>query len=187
MWTTTVESHRHEVREAILTAVDRIVDEQGLLSLRMTQIADAAGIGRATLYKYFPDVEDVLSAWHRRLVDRHLAELTTLRDGPGTAGERLRSVLSFWLQIAGRRHHPGVQVASALHRDGHVGEAERRLQDLVAELIDEAAATGVVRSDVPASELAAYCLHALGAGAELESAGRDRLLELVWLSLHEHG
>ena len=183
LWTTTVESHRHEVREAILAAVDQLVDERGLLSVTMTQIADVAGIGRATLYKYFPDVEHVLSAWHLRLVDRHLAKLTALRDGPGTPGERLRSVLSVWVQVVGRRNHPDARAASALHRDDHVRHAERRLHDLVVGLIEEAVAAGSVRSDVPASELAAYCLHALGASAELDTPGRDRLLDLVWASL----
>ena len=38
----------------------------------MSQVATETGIGRATLYKYFPDVEAILAAWHERQIARHL-------------------------------------------------------------------------------------------------------------------
>jgi AcrR family transcriptional regulator len=40
----------------------------------MSDIAEATGIGRATLYKYFLDLETILSAWHQRQVEAHLAD-----------------------------------------------------------------------------------------------------------------
>jgi AcrR family transcriptional regulator len=64
LWTETVETHRQEVREAILDATASLVQSRGLLAVTMSDIAEATGIGRATLYKYFPDVETILSAWH---------------------------------------------------------------------------------------------------------------------------
>ena len=66
LWTETVETHRQEVREAILDATGSLVQSRGLLAVTMSDIAEATGIGRATLYKYFPDVEMILSAWHQR-------------------------------------------------------------------------------------------------------------------------
>ena len=66
LWTDTVESHRQEVREAILDAAGELVARRGLLAVSMSQLAEAAGIGRATLYKYFADVEHVFAAWHAR-------------------------------------------------------------------------------------------------------------------------
>jgi AcrR family transcriptional regulator len=64
-----VETHRQEVREAILDATGGLVQSRGLLAVTMSDIAEATGIGRATLYKYFPDVEMILSAWHQRHVE----------------------------------------------------------------------------------------------------------------------
>ena len=46
----------------------------------MLQIAAATGIGRATLYKYFPDVEAIMVAWHERHIARHLRLLAEARD-----------------------------------------------------------------------------------------------------------
>ena len=52
------------MREAILDATGELVLSRGLLAVTMSDIAEATGIGRATLYKYFPDVEAILNAWH---------------------------------------------------------------------------------------------------------------------------
>ena len=60
------------VHDATLDTTAALVREHGLASVTMSQIAAAAGIGRATLYKYFPDVEAILVAWHDRLITRHL-------------------------------------------------------------------------------------------------------------------
>lgn len=62
LWNETIEAHRHTVREAILNTTAELVTEHGLLSVTMSQIAEKTGIGRATLYKYFPDVEAILHA-----------------------------------------------------------------------------------------------------------------------------
>ena len=56
LWTETIETHRREVQEAIVETAGRLAISHGLLSVTMSQIAEETGIGRATLYKYFPDV-----------------------------------------------------------------------------------------------------------------------------------
>src|SRR5574341_922652 len=52
LWTETIEAHRHAVHEALLDTTAALVAQHGLHAVTMSQIADAAGIGRATLYKY---------------------------------------------------------------------------------------------------------------------------------------
>src|SRR3970040_198440 len=88
-WNETIEAHRREVRDAILDATAALVASHGLLSVTMSQIAERTGIGRATLYKYFSDVEAILLAWHDRQITRHLKLLAEVRDQPGDAGGRL--------------------------------------------------------------------------------------------------
>ena len=70
LWSETIESHRSAVREATLDTTAALVAEHGLRSVTMSQIAEQTGIGRATLYKYFPDVDSILVAWHERQVGR---------------------------------------------------------------------------------------------------------------------
>ena len=74
LWTDTIQAHRREVRLAVLDVTAALVAEHGLRSVTMSQIAEKTGIGRATLYKYFPDVEAILLAWHERQITGHLAD-----------------------------------------------------------------------------------------------------------------
>lgn len=96
--------HRREVRDAILDATAALVDEKGLLAVTMSEIAERTGIGRATLYKYFHDVEAVLLAWHERAVSAHLAQLARTRDDAGDAGDRLEAVLTAFALITHQTH-----------------------------------------------------------------------------------
>jgi AcrR family transcriptional regulator len=186
LWTETIETHRREVRDAIVETAGQLAISHGLLSVTMSQIAEETGIGRATLYKYFPDVESILAVWHERRVASHLAQLAGIAEGSQSSGTRLRSVLVRYAQICQeRRRHGGDELAAAVHRTETVAELRRQLLDLIARMIAESAASGSVRDDVPASELASFTIHALDAAGDLTSqAAQTRLVDhLVWKAL----
>ena len=54
LWNETIAAHRAAVRDAILDTAVALVAEHGLAAVTMSRIAAQTGIGRATLYKYFP-------------------------------------------------------------------------------------------------------------------------------------
>ena len=182
LWNETIEEHRRAVRDAILDTTWALVAERGLRSVTMSQIAEETGIGRATLYKYFPDVEAILVAGHQRHVAGHLEHLAELRDQAGDAGERLEAVLEAWALISHHREHHGNELAALVHRREHVARAQQQLNELIRDLLTEVAATGDVRDDVAPDELASYCLHALGAASSLPSKAAVRRLVRVTLA-----
>jgi AcrR family transcriptional regulator len=185
LWNDTIQAHRAAVRDAILDTTAALVAEHGLLSVTMSQIAEATGIGRATLYKYFPDVEAILVAWHERQITAHLAQLEELRGRPGDATQRLEAVLEAYARISHDRfahEHPGPELAALLHRGAHLTRAQRHVHDLIKDLLSEAAATGDLRDDVAPDELASYCIHALGAASSLPSKAAVRRLVTVTLA-----
>ena len=185
IWADTVQAHRREVREAILSTTWRLVAEHGLLAVTMSKVAEVTGIGRATLYKYFPDVEAILTAQHQEHVAGHLNRLTALRDQAGALPERLRAVLAGYADICHRRGQHGTEELGALlHRSEQVASAERQLHDLLRDLLADAAAQRFVRGDSSADELATYCLHALAAAGSLPTeAAVERLLAVTWAGL----
>ena len=185
LWTETVDSHRRAVRDAALDAAAALVARHGLRGVTMSQIAEGAGIGRATLYKYFPDVDAVLVAWHERQVGAHLDQLVAARDHAEDAPGRLTSVLATYARIARETHgHHDVELAAALHTDAHVARAHDRLRRLLHDVLTDAVTAGHVRDDVPVDELAGYCLHALSAGRDLRSDDAlERLLALTLAGL----
>jgi AcrR family transcriptional regulator len=167
LWKDTLTEHRQAVRDATLDAAGALTGTGGPYELTMSAIAARAGIGRATLYKYFPDVQSILIAWHERRIAAHLGRLAALADGTGTARERLRAVLGAYAAIEhAQRHHP---LAPALHGGAHHLEGRRRLRGLLASLLEEAARAGELRDDVVPDELAAYCLAALAGAREVET------------------
>lgn len=180
LWNDTIEAHRREVRDAILDTTASLITKHGLGSVTMSQIADETGIGRATLYKYFPDVEAVLVAWHERQVASHLEELAAIRDRSGDAVERLEAVLDAFAAISHERH--GSELAALLHRGAHVARAHDELTRFIRDLIVEGAKVGSLRDDVAPQELASYCLHALTAASGLPSKAAVRRLVQVTLA-----
>ena len=190
LWTETIEAHRQAVRDATLDTTAALVAEHGLSSVTMSRIAEKTGIGRATLYKYFPDVEAILSAWHERQIGGHLEQLAAVRDQATDPATRLERVLLAYALIHQHRvqhHHNepyGAELAALLHPDEHVAQAQRHLREMFRDLLADAADEGAIRDDVAADELATYCLHALTAAGGLPSkAAAERLVAITLAGL----
>jgi AcrR family transcriptional regulator len=183
LWTDTIEEHRREVHGAILDTTAALAAERGLRSVTMSQIAEHVGIGRATLYKYFPDVDTILAAWHERQLTGHLTQLAQAAaqaDGPY---QRLEAVLETYalIQHEFREAHRS-ELATHLHQTPHAAHAQQQLHKLVRDLVTGAAAAGQVRDDVAADELATFCLNALAAAISLPSKAAVRRLVQVTLA-----
>lgn len=180
LWEETIEAHRREVRQAIMDSAAALAAGQGLLALTMSQIAEQAGIGRATLYKYFSSVEEILRAWHAQQIEVHMESLERARQQTGHPGEQLEAVLAAYAGILHGTGGHGSELGSFLHGDEQVARARARLREMLEELVQAAAAAGQVRDDVPAGELAEFCLSALGAARRLPSkAAAHRLAAVV--------
>ena len=192
-WNETIEAHRAAVRDAILDTTAALVAEHGLRSVTMSQIAEKTGIGRATLYKYFSNVEAILFAWHERQITGHLEYLAEVRDQAGDASERLEAVLEAYALIShdiphhSIHQHHNAELAAVLHRSKQATRADQQLRDMIRDLLTEAAETGDLRDDVAPDELASYCLHALEAASSLPSKDAIRRLATVIVTgLHSH-
>ncbi|WP_284532803.1 TetR/AcrR family transcriptional regulator [Nocardioides sp. T2.26MG-1] len=183
LWANTIESHRQEVRAAVVRATAKLLAQHGLKGVSMSAIALDAGIGRATLYKYFTDLDEILAAWHEDQVAEHVDELRAVADQPGSAQERLARVLSTYADI--RRHAGGhggrADLVASLHESPGVHRQIARLRQIVEDLIKQAVEAGDLRRDVPARELAAFALAAVGSVAT--AASRAAAQRLVGVTL----
>jgi AcrR family transcriptional regulator len=180
LWNDTIEKHRREVRDAILDTTAALASERGLASMTMSEIAETTGIGRATLYKYFGDVEAILVAWHERQIAGHLAQLAEVASREGEPAKRLEAVLAAYAHLS--HEHHGSELAALLHRGEHVARARGHLEDFIRDLIRAGAKAGNFRDDIAPAELASYCLHALNAAGSLPSRAAVRRLIAVTLA-----
>lgn len=176
LWTNTVEEHRRAVRVAALDAAASLIREAGFAGVSMTRVAGRAGITRATLYKYFPDVEALLSEWHKRQVSEHLAVLEKVRQETVGTGRQLQAVLeAYALMLYDRQAHDSSP--PALHRSAHVDHAHHYLEAFIADLIRADVQDRTAEVSMNPTDLARYCIHAMGATSSLSS--RDAVPVLV--------
>ena len=182
LWTQTIEGHRAVVWQSIVDTTAALVAESGLRAVTMSEVAEKVGIGRATLYKYFPDVDSIMFAWHEQVIAHHLEQLKQLADTPGPPGRRLSDVLERY--ALNRHEHSGHDLAGLLHQGEHMAHAESALASFIEELIDDGVEAGHIRDDIAPKELATYCLHALSAAPDLPSkAAVKRLVMLTSAAL----
>lgn len=178
LWNDTVEEHREAVKQATIAATAALIGEHGLSDVTMAQIAKNAGIGRSTLYKYYPDVDAILADWHKREVGAHLNQIERMvGEAPDPASALRLTIRSYALNL--HRGH-GSAIAAALHHGPHADAAKHHLVNLTASTIAEGTKRGLLRNDVPAWELAAFCVHACEAARHLPSKEAvTRLAELI--------
>lgn len=180
LWHDSVDAHRHAVREAVLDAAGAISTETGPTSLTMSAVAERAGIGRGTLYRYFPDTRELLLAWHERQVRTHLEHLRHVSAHTADAGEELHAVLEAYASLSAG--HGSEHSAAALHTEAHMAGAYNELHTLLRDLLANGARRGQVRGDVDPSDLATYCVRALGSAAEIQSSDAPQIVTALVLS-----
>lgn len=136
----------------------------------MGLVAERAGISRATLYKYFGGVEEILVAGHAEHVQEHLATLCEAHAAAATPRDGLERLIDHYVEICFRRGRAGAPDTSALV---HAGEQHKRntteLERLVVGAVRAAQEAAEVRTDITAELLATYILHAAEGAGSLSS------------------
>jgi AcrR family transcriptional regulator len=82
-------------RERILDATLAVLGRFGQRKLSMTEVADAAGVSRPTLYRYFPTKEELLEALAHHEQHRFDNGLSVALRGARTRAQRLDSALRY--------------------------------------------------------------------------------------------
>jgi AcrR family transcriptional regulator len=75
---------KEERHNAILDAAEALFLEHPDRMANVSEVAEAAGVAKGTVYLYFPSKEEMLLALHERHVGMFFAELTALLDRPGS-------------------------------------------------------------------------------------------------------
>jgi AcrR family transcriptional regulator len=114
--------------------------------MRIDDLAELAGVPRATLYYYFSGKDDVLSFLLTQKLQRGTAAITAAAHGPGDTVQRLTAVLRAMLHTMAEHPELCTRLLGAMINDGTSGqlmiEIERTLMAPVRDLLAEAQAAG---------------------------------------------
>ena len=119
-WQQSITTHRAQQAAHISQTALAMAIDKGVTALTMSSIADAAGISRQTLYKYYPDVEAVLSAAVAAAseIDRHLTDRVQSVADPV---KRLGLLVGLVIEAGSEGHMAPVGLEAALPPDARAG------------------------------------------------------------------
>jgi AcrR family transcriptional regulator len=177
IWDESVASHKARLRATIVEAAVALAAERGRGGVSMSAVAERAGIGRATLYNYFADVDHILGAYVVDAFERFNAELDAMLAELDDPLEQLRTTVVATVTYLGSPEHargvrvgndhfgPQVQAVVDEALDGY----RRRLNDVVAAGV----AAGALRADVGPVFLGHALEHLLAAANQSLVAGEQ--------------
>jgi len=153
-------------KSLIIEAAAKVFANRGYNSTLIAEIATEAGIGKGTIYEYFPSKEDLFFAVFEWFVEMTEAEArVSISALGGSASERLKAlndallkswlemldmyslVMEFWSASASSRMRPRFKKA---FREGY-----KDFRQLVSALISDGIETGEFQPEVDAESVAA--------------------------------
>jgi AcrR family transcriptional regulator len=168
-------------RERILDAASRLFSSQGVGPTGVDALIDAAGVAKATFYRYFPSKNDLIVEW---LGDRRTRWLDVVRrraeeiaDGPDSMVPAFFDAVAEWLEAVDRRGCPYLNTAVELTDPDHA--ARRVIVDYLAEVrtyladVLKAASDRGSTDDLESERLAAQLQTMLAGAITLSVARRD--------------
>jgi len=176
-WNDTVADHRDRQRQLIIDTTMSLVGERGLSDVSMVQVAKQAGIGRATLYKYFPGVEEIVAEHVLQTVQQHhrsLEEAIAELDDPI---DSIRASLTILLDyFASAQHRSASTSVNPEHFSPGVGTDVRaafaRVHELLTRLVRDAQQAQRLRPELDPDFTAQLLYQMLAAGRSAVVAGR---------------
>jgi AcrR family transcriptional regulator len=127
---------------ALLEAAAALVGQDGV-DLPYDEIALAAGVGRATVYRHFPTRDALSRAIIDAALDRWDAVVADLAPGPG----QLAELFDAWVRKQQDRSH-GVDLLTRSAPEEHLRRARRRFEATLREPTRTAQTAGIVPAHI---------------------------------------
>lgn len=165
-------------RAAVLEAVVALIEEEGAAAVTHQRVAQRAGVGRATVYRHWPEAVDLLTD----ALALALASFPFLEPGPGRLVDRVRADLR---HVADELNTPVVaSMAATITERAHANPAVRAVRDRLVEgiranldtAVTAAVAAGELRSAPDLDDLFAQLIGPLWVRCMLQGAPIDDAL-----------
>lgn len=138
-------------RRRLLDAARELLDERGL-EVGVGEIAEAAGVGRGTLFRNFPSKEHLIAAIVAEQISDAAARGRELLDGPDPS----TALFEFVEELIGRQQRDRAlfeAVAPQFLANDEIRTAHAEIVGVFDQLIDRAKHAGTVRDDIGAIDL----------------------------------
>lgn len=171
-----------EKKRRLMETGFRLFSEKGIEAVPMSEIADASGIARASIYRYFPTKQDLVVAVSAWMWDGLIRErLFTIYEGKDTGAQVFSAFLESFLDLYRNQRDMlrfnqffNVYVA----REGTSPEQMRPFLEVIHgaaeqfhEVYEMGRRDGTLRADIPEHEIFSGTVHLMLAGATRYAVG----------------
>ena len=137
-------------RGEILTAAMGVIVQKGFLETSMREIAEAAGVGKSTLYDYFPSKEEIMIAYVVDEVQRMTAQAQAIIAQELSVTEKFRRIWHNHLEnmLANKQMYIKISFESqrlSLDSQQRIQVHRHAYQDMLGELVEEGIRRGEFR------------------------------------------
>ena len=94
------EQQKKQRRQNIIQAAKDLFLEQGVTNIQMQDVAAAAGVGIATLFRYFPKKEYLVVAATNVIIDEMATDVGQIVEQTMPAYERIEQILDYYIGVA---------------------------------------------------------------------------------------
>jgi len=126
--------------DSLLVAAERVLVAQDLAGLTTNRVAEVAGVGVATLYRYFPNKESLVRALHERYLAQYVAAIqqtiaTNPNDSFSTLATRIADACVDVLEAQAPVHRALRLMRSSADLHTLIDEVLRRQVDFATEAL----------------------------------------------------
>ncbi|MFN6554240.1 TetR/AcrR family transcriptional regulator [Mycolicibacterium septicum] len=142
-WGSSIPQDRDSARDRLLDAAERCLENRGAGGTTMEDVGREAGVSRATVYRYFPNREAVVSGVIMRATERYLVRIRPTVFAHGDLGSALIDFVEIAVRAARRERFIGMIFGTDVELAG-VGLSEgtsTSLFELVTEFLRPVFAT----------------------------------------------
>jgi AcrR family transcriptional regulator len=86
------------MRDGIYEAAVKVLGEHGIGGLTMDRVAEAAGVGKGSLYNYFKTKRELIQFIHERTIEPAMGALEETMAAPDSAPAKLEALLRKWFE-----------------------------------------------------------------------------------------
>jgi AcrR family transcriptional regulator len=163
-------------RERLLNAAGDVFARHGL-DAPMSEVAEAAGAGVASVYRCFPSKHELLAMLVARRMDQITAAATEALTQPGDRWSALTDLLTSLVNNQSADNLLG-EARVAVAENPEVIASSARAEQAIDEVLDAARAEGRLRSDASALDMR-LLFAATRAAKQIEPEHWPRMLELM--------
>lgn len=160
--------------DRIVMATLGLIAEDGLGSLTMMRVAEAAGVARQTLYNHYPDIDTIVA----EAIGRHNRESVEMLEAAMRVVDRpedkLEQLVRHSVSVGAHAHHaPGIEHGLSAGARATLREYDDAIDSRIRGVLEDGQESGSFRADLSPDVDAALIRHMLDGLAEQSAATPD--------------